>query len=92
MTFFPDNYPDAKAEKLRLEAIVDSTCKVMEQFPRGNMGLTTDEARSTPQWQAAYRAKDQAMSALRNFNSIFVKRFKREYAEDRKRKYSLVSQ
>ena len=41
----------------------------MQAFPKGDMGLTPDAVKATPEWKAARIEMDRAMTALRNANA-----------------------
>lgn len=79
-------YQNALAHKATLESNLDAASKALQVFPRGIMGLTTDEAKATPEWQAARRTYATAFAQLRAFNTVFLKQFKKEERERRRAK------
>jgi hypothetical protein len=48
------------------------------------MGLTPDIAKADPRWQAAKANVDRLFQALRQFNGVYTKQFKRELAAQRR--------
>lgn len=44
------------------------------------MGLTPDHVKADPRWQQAKAKADVLFQALRQFNSVYVRKFKRELA------------
>jgi hypothetical protein len=55
--------------KKKLEEEVDRTSKELKKFPKGPTGMTPDDVKATPEWQAAKRNYGQAFAKLREFNS-----------------------
>lgn len=49
----------------------------------GQMGLTPDHVKAMPEYQALKRSFDIAFAALRNFNAMYTKKYKRELAAER---------
>lgn len=74
-----------KKEKLRLDSKVNETSLVLQNFEKGNMGLVPDEVKNSPEFQAAKKDFNNAFSEQRNFNINYVKVFKVELKEERKR-------
>lgn len=58
---------DAATERL------NAASAAMAQFPTGNMGLTPDAVKATPEWKAAKIELDRATVAARNANAEVVK-------------------
>ncbi len=82
------DYIQAKERRDQLEAAVQLTGRALRELSGGGpMGMTPESVRATPKWRAAKREADAAMAALQAFNTVFVRRFKKEIAEDRKRRY-----
>lgn len=81
------SYLEAKAERDRLEMIVASAEQVLKQFPKLPSGLTPDHVRTTAEYRLANCNFDKAFANLRSFNGSFVKKFKKEIAEDRRKRY-----
>lgn len=81
----PTDYAEAKRVRDQLEAEVDASGSALTAISGGGlMNLTPDHVRKTPEWQAAKRRADVAFKALQTFNTVYVRRFKRELAADRK--------
>lgn len=79
------SYPKAKELRDRLEAEVARTGKALREISGGGpMGLTPESVRSTQKWKTAKREANTAMAELQEFNTVFVRRFKKEIAQDRK--------
>lgn len=82
----PTDYASAKARKDELEAESKRTSGILHALSGGgHMGLTPAAVQATPEWKVAKRESATAFAALRNFNAIYVKRFKREIAQNRRR-------
>lgn len=75
----PSPFESALAEKLRLESECETFSRAMQGFPRGPMGLTPDHVTASPEFQQAKRAFDASFRRLRDFNALFLKKFKKEY-------------
>lgn len=75
----PSPFDSALAEKLRLESECETFSRAMQRFPRGPTGLTPDHVKESPEFQQAKRAFDASFRRLRDFNAIFLKKFKKEY-------------
>ena len=81
-----NDYAEAKTRAVELEAETERTSKALKTLSGGGpMGLTPEAVKATTEWKDAKRAYDVAFAALRNFNAAFVKRFKREISQDRRR-------
>lgn len=77
-------YNEAKNTKNLLEIICDGFSKELKQFSKGEMGLTTEEAKAKPEWKAARYGYDQSFAKLREFNRTFSKTFKKEILAEQK--------
>lgn len=85
-TAVPTDYAEAKARKAELEAEYERAGRALKALSGGGaMNMTPETVRETSEWKAAKRESDAAFAALRNFNSIYVSRFRREIAQDRRR-------
>jgi hypothetical protein len=83
-TSVPTDYVEAKKVRDQLNAEVDETGAALKALSGGGlMNLTPDHVRKTPEWQKAKRQADAAFAGLQAFNTIFVRRFKKELAADR---------
>ena len=76
-------YNIAKAAQARLQAETARTGAITNSFPRLPNGLTPDEVKFTPEYQAARKASSTAFQNERNFNSVYVKQFAKEIKADR---------
>ncbi len=52
-----------------IEAEVRAASAALQQFPRGLMGLTPDEVKASPEYQAAKTRYGLAFARLRKWNS-----------------------
>jgi len=81
----PDDYAEAKKKVDELDAEADRTGKALKALSGGGqMGMTPDHVKASPEWKAAKRDYEKANAALRDFNSTYTKRFKKEIQEDRR--------
>lgn len=78
-----DSYEAAKARADAANSRARKAGEVMNSFHRGPMGLTTDEAKKTPEWIAANAEMKAAMSDMQSANSVISKRFAKESRADR---------
>lgn len=85
------DYASAKAHADKLNEEMTKASDRLQAFPSGAMGLTPDSVRSTPEFKKAKADFDKAFAACRAFNAVYVKKFKKERNEDRKRKYATQS-
>jgi len=80
------HFNKAKEHHDQLEAEVQRTGRDLKQLSGGGlMGMTPEAVRATPEWKAAKHAADKAFAAFRAFNAGYVKRFKRELADEHTR-------
>lgn len=82
------NYNEAKELKAKLQKAVDNAAEAFDQFPKSGCGLVSEEIRTTAAYTNASKTYDCAFNALRNFNSKFVKVFKKELAAERKARFN----
>lgn len=80
------SFVEARSLRDRLEAETAKWEKALKHFPRGAMGLTPDHVKSSPEFIATKSAFDHAFSKLRQFNSMFTKKFARELQEERRQR------
>jgi len=74
----PLDYAKATAQQATLYAECARAGQALNALSgNGPMGLTPDTVRATPEWQTAKRAYQAAFAALRDFNAVYCKRFKR---------------
>jgi len=67
-----------RAASAELKALTD------ELGGTGPMGLTPDHVKADPRWQQAKARFDTLFQALRQFNAVYVRKFKRELAAERR--------
>lgn len=72
------DYERSKKTKGELEAKASAANEVLQQFPKGAMGLTPDHVRASPEFQAASRAYETAAKESRDHNGHHFKKFKKE--------------
>lgn len=78
-------YVSAKTQRDALQAEVDRTGAALRALSGGGaMGLTPDDVKASPEWQAAKRAYDAAFAALRQFNQRFTKDFAQDIRAERR--------
>jgi hypothetical protein len=77
-------YEEAKAQQDSLFVEMSRLGAVLDTFPKGAMGLTTDAARATPEFRRAKADFNRAFQRVRAFNVWFVETFKRERAAERR--------
>lgn len=82
----PADYAKAKERRDQLETESTRAGRALRALSGGgSLGKTPDHVRATPEWKAAKRDADMAFAALQAFNTVYVQRFKREIAQDRRR-------
>jgi hypothetical protein len=82
----PSDYTQAKERRDELEAEVSQIGKKLKALSGGGaFNLTPDSTQDTPEWQKAKREYDDAFAALQRFNAVFVRRFRKEIRQDRRR-------
>lgn len=80
-------YEDAKKQKVRLNAIVDKLGALLEKkYPMKGGGLVPEDIRLSPAYGKDRASFDRAFKVLKDFNKMFMKKFKKEYALERKQK------
>jgi len=65
-------------------ALLALTNELAGDAPRP-MGLTPDSVKADPRWQVAKAKVDTLFQTLRQFNGVYVKRFKSELAAHRRK-------
>ena len=68
-------FEEYQAQKLILDAAVDASSKALQVFPSGAGGLTPDDIKLSPEFQAAKREFAIAFDAIRKFNATIPKAF-----------------
>lgn len=78
-----NNYAEASTLREVAHAEVQRLSAALNNYPRGPLGLTTDACKMTKEWKSHARGYHNAFQALREINSLIVKRFKKEYLAER---------
>lgn len=81
------SFDNATKIKTQLEENVKILSESMSVFPRGSMGLISDEVKKTDEYISVKSAYDIGFKELQNFNKVYVKQFKKELQKMRKEKY-----
>ena len=76
-------YEESKRVKQDLEKRSSELGKKLESFPKGAMGLTSEETRKNPEFIKTKAEFDKVFAKLREYNAWFTKQFKKEYAAER---------
>lgn len=82
-------YEEAKILKQKLEDKNRVDSDKLNTFEKNAMRITPDHIRALPEWKQAKNEFDRSFAELRNFNEWFIKKFKKEYAAERKYKRKL---
>jgi len=83
-------FTEAKKISDELHASAQNAGDAVNRFPRGNMGLVSDEVRSTDAYKAASQRYARAFQVLRKFNTYYVKAFKKERREERSQRFAAL--
>jgi len=75
------NFDSAIVNQATLTQTLDEASEALSKYPRGEMGLTPDHIKRTSEWQADKRAFENAMRNLGEFNSVFLRKHKKEYRQ-----------
>lgn len=81
----PTGYQVAKAQSAALYDAHRAAGKALTALPgvgSGAMGLTPENVKQSPAYQAAKRAEREAFAALRSFNADYVKTYAKEIRAD----------
>lgn len=73
----------ARAKAQVINDAVDAASAALQLFPRGPLGLTPDDVKSTPEWRAAYHQYNHVSQISRKFNGPYFKRFADELRHER---------
>lgn len=74
------------AARDRLEVAVKSAAAVLNAFPKGPMGLTPDYVKRDAAYKIAADDFARAFAQLRNFNTVYVRQFRKEIQAARVRR------
>jgi hypothetical protein len=72
-----------KKEQKRLYQVLDEKSEAMKRFPKGEMGLTPDEVKESLEFKTARKAYQNAFNDVINFNTMFLREFKKELRDER---------
>lgn len=75
-------YEEFKQTQTFLNQLHYNASVVMSGFSRLPNGLTPDETKMLPEWQAAKKEVELAFRELRNFNGKWCKHFKHDIAKE----------
>lgn len=85
ITMSPD-FATAKAQQIEMESQCKAASLALDEFPKtGPMGLTPDGVKFSDEYRTARAAYQAALYRLQVFNACYVRRFKRELKQDRRR-------
>jgi hypothetical protein len=77
-------YEQAKADVDAADARMKLSNEKMNTYPTGNMGLTPDHIKATPEWQADYSESNKALAQVRAANEFMTKNYGDQYLADRR--------
>lgn len=80
-------FEEAKAEHDLIEKEVEAASAILQTFPKSPLGGVRDDVRVTPEFRAANARFKKAFARLRAFNTIYVKRFAKEFRAERAKRY-----
>lgn len=82
------NFQEAKETRNDLEAAYSLASKQLKEFlsiyPATPIGLTPDYVKEMPEYKTLKESVDHAFSKLQSYNQGFVKKYKKELAQERK--------
>lgn len=84
----PDDYKTAKALQDELWNLNGEAGKKLDEYPKGPMGLTPDNIKFSEGYRKDKAEFDRTFKALREYNTVFVKKFKREIQQARKARFN----
>lgn len=79
-------YQEAKEIKDNLYKELEEMSQALRTFPKGEMGLTPDSVKSSKEFQTAKQNFTTIEKKVKEFNSFFLKNFKKEYQKERNQK------
>lgn len=71
-----------KATQTGLEKNLAEAGKLLDAFPKGFMGLTSDSVKATPEYKLAKLSHNVCVQALRKFNMKYLKNFKKQISAE----------
>lgn len=75
-------YAEFKRTVETYQSIADRYSAILQTFPKGDMGLTPDAVKFSPEFQVAKQAYDRAARAIRDLNGTYAKTFEKEIRAD----------
>lgn len=79
-------YEEAKKHKEYLTTVNSYHSKQLQAYPKNELGLVPDDIRESLEYKNAKQEYVQSFRKLQNFNSYFMKNFKKEYLKERRDK------
>lgn len=73
----------AREVAAQLDKAVNDASAVLQQFPKGPLGLTPDDVKKSPEWTTASLNFNIAFQALRRYNRTYTKAFAEELRHER---------
>lgn len=67
-----------------LDATLTEASMAMQEFPKGEMGLTPDDVKASPEFQAAKARYNNAFQAVRHCNASVPNDYKRKRSQLRR--------
>ena len=81
-------FEEAKAHANELYAKLNECSAALNKYPKGDMGMVAESIRMTPEYKTETAAFRKVFEELRQFNTVYVKQFKKELREERAKKYA----
>jgi hypothetical protein len=77
-------FEEAKAIQTKLNSEVAAASAALQVFPKGRMGLTPDEVKSSPEFRAAMQRYNASFLQFRSINGLLTRKFSNELREERR--------
>lgn len=84
-------YEQAKAHQDSLYSLLNANSSALQAFPKGAMGLTPDSVKASREFKLAKTEYEVVFQAVRKFNAVFTKQYRKEIAAARMAKYAKVA-
>ena len=81
-------YEQAKAHQDSLYALLNAKDSALQEFPKGAMGLTPDSVKASREFKLAKAEYEIAFQAVRKFNAVFTKQYRKEIQAARMERYA----
>ena len=76
-----------KSKSKRLNNKVDRLSQKLNEYPRGNMGIVSENTRISKEYRKDKDAYDRAFAELRDFNSKLPKAISRKWHQEKRAKW-----